>query len=71
MRRFTAGLLASGGVLFLSGAAGLMASWSVVAGVLFLAAGGVTLAIVMEDEDLRTMSRSSAAPEPPAFDPAA
>lgn len=72
MGRFSAGLLASGFLLFLTGAAGLVASWSVVIGVLLLAAGGVGLAITMEDKDLQAVTgRRPVMSEPSVFDPAA
>jgi hypothetical protein len=67
--RFTAGLFASGALLFLSGAVGLVASWGLVAGVGFLAAGGIAFAIVAEDKELHAASRP-AVPETPVFDPA-
>lgn len=53
MGRFTMGLLASGILLFASGAIGLAAPWALVTGVGFLTAGGIAFAIVMEEKDLR------------------
>ena len=52
LRRSTYGLLASGGVLFLAGAAGLTAVWSLVAGTLILTTASLVLAVVLEQRDL-------------------
>ncbi len=52
LRRFTFGLLASGGVLFLAGATGLTAEWSVVGGALTLMAASVLAAVALEAQDL-------------------
>ena len=70
MSRFTTGLFASGIVLFVSAAAHLIGSWGLVAGVGFLAAGGIVFAIVAEDRDLQTLARP-AVTEAPVFDPIA
>jgi len=48
LRRCTFGLLASGGVLFLAGAAGLTAAWSVVGGAIVLTAASVLAAVALE-----------------------
>ncbi len=52
-RRFTYGLLASGGVLFLAGASGLTPAWFVASGALILTAASVLAAVGLEDRDLR------------------
>jgi hypothetical protein len=45
------GLAASGGVLFLAGAAGLTTTWSLVLGTLLLTAASMVAAVVLEDRD--------------------
>jgi hypothetical protein len=52
VQRTALGLLASGAVLLLFGAAGLTAGWSVVAGALLLGAASMVLAIALEARDL-------------------
>ena len=52
LKRCTFGLLSSGGVLFLAGAAGLTAAWSVVGGALVLTAASVMAAVALEAQDL-------------------
>ena len=56
MGRVAAGLLASGMLLFASGAVGLVAPWALVAGVGLLTTGGIAFAIVAEARDLRPLT---------------
>jgi hypothetical protein len=52
MRRCIVGLVASGGVLFLAGAAGLIATWSLMGGALLLTTASVLAAVALEERDL-------------------
>lgn len=53
LRRSTVGLMASGGVLFLTGAIGLTATWTLMTGTLLLTGASVLLAITLEEPDLQ------------------
>jgi hypothetical protein len=52
VRRIALGLLASGLLLFATGAAGLVATWSVVVGAALLVAAAMALAVALEARDL-------------------
>lgn len=52
LRRSSFGLLASGGVLFLAGATGLTAAWSLILGTLLFTAASLLLAVALEARDL-------------------
>jgi hypothetical protein len=51
VQRVAIGLAASGGVLFLAGAAGLTTSWSLVLGTLLLTAASMVAAVALEGRD--------------------
>jgi hypothetical protein len=51
VERVAIGLAASGGVLFLAGAAGLTTTWSLVLGTFLLVAASMVTAVLLEARD--------------------
>jgi hypothetical protein len=52
VRRIALGLLASGVLLFVTGAAGMVAAWSVAVGAVLLVAAAMAMAVALEARDL-------------------
>ena len=69
--RVAIGLLASGGLLFLTGAVGLTAAWTLVTGTLLLTAASLLIAVVLEARGPSSVLEPPPAAELPRLESAA